>query len=269
MPSSLTIAIAQLETTPDPLLNANKAKVFARRASEQGADMIVFPEMFMGQPTPDRSPAMIAAQDDGAFLNTLSALAAETGIHITAGCWESIPGHPLVHNTAYTVSPKGRTIAAYRKIHLFDALNVRESDTMAPGQALPPVVNIAGIKVGFAICYDLRFPEIFRYLALQGAQLIVVPSAWYQGPIKEAHWLTLLRARAIENTLYVAGCNLVGPSFCGRSGLFDPFGIQVAGAGEEETLLVGTIDADRVDRVRQKLPSLRNRRTSIENLAIT
>jgi deaminated glutathione amidase len=268
MPSSLTIAIAQLETTPDPLVNANKANIYAHQASEQGADMIVFPEMFMGQPTADRPPAVIAIDDGGAFLTALSALAVETGIYITAGCWESVPGGPLVHNTAYTVSPAGQTIAAYRKIHLFDALNMRESDTMIPGRTLPPVVNIAGIKVGFAICYDLRFPELFRYLALQGAQLIIIPSAWYQGPVKEEHWITLLRARAIENTLYVAGCNLVGPSFCGRSGIFDPFGIQVAAAGEEETLLVGSIHADRVEGVRRKLPSLRNRRTSIENLSL-
>jgi predicted amidohydrolase len=132
-----------------------------------------------------------------------------------------------------------------------------------PGTSLPPVVEIAGIRVGFAICYDLRFPELFRYIAGQGAQLIIVPSAWYQGPMKKDHWLTLLQARAIENTLYVAGCNLIGPSFCGCSSLFDPFGVKLASAEEEETLLLGKINADRIDMVRQKLPCLLNRRSDL------
>jgi predicted amidohydrolase len=119
-------------------------------------------------------------------------------INITAGCWEKSQDSQRVYNTAYTISPEGRTIAAYRKLHLFDALSVRESDTMVSGNALPPVVEIAGIQIGFAICYDLRFPELFRYLACQGAQLIIVPSAWYQGPMKEDHWMNLLRARPLK-----------------------------------------------------------------------
>jgi predicted amidohydrolase len=224
--------------------------------------------MFMGLPSVERPPHRIAGDDGGAFAKGLAALAVKTGIHITAGCWEAGPDHRRVYNVAQTFSPEGRTPAAYRKVHLFDALNVRESETMAPGDALPPVLDVAGTRVGFAICYDLRFPELFRHLAVQGAQVIVVPSAWYQGPVKEVHWTTLLQARAIENTLYVAGCNLVGASFCGRSALFDPFGIQVIGAGEGEELLVGTVCADRISAVRKKLPSLENRRLSIERLQL-
>jgi predicted amidohydrolase len=146
---------------------------------------------------------------------------------------------------------------------LFDALNLRESDLVMPGDELPPVIDIAGLKIGFATCYDLRFPEIFRYLSGQGAQLIIMPSAWYQGAMKETHWLTLLAARALENTLYMAGCNLIGPGFCGRSALFDPFGVQLANAGEAETLLIGKISTDRIDSVRQKLPCLKNRRSDL------
>jgi predicted amidohydrolase len=256
----LTIALAQLETTPDPAANLAKAETFARQAAAAGANLVVFPEMFMGMPLPDRPPAAIAAEDGGAFLRGIGALAADTGVFITAGCWEPGPDSRHVFNTAYTISPGGASVAAYRKLHLFDALSVRESDTMAPGDTLPPLVTIAGLRIGFAICYDLRFPELFRHLAVNGAELIVVPSAWYQGPLKEDHWLTLLRARAIENTLYVAGCNLVGASFCGRSSVFDPFGVPVAGAGEEPTLLTAVVDAGRIAAVRGKLPSLKNRR---------
>jgi predicted amidohydrolase len=263
MQTNLTIALAQLEITTDPAVNLSKAEVFTHQAASQGADIIVFPEMFMGLPTPDRPPIKIVEDCEHTFIDRLKTLSSEMDISITAGCWENCQDSQRVYNTAYTFSPKGGTIAAYRKMHLFDALSVRESDTMVPGTALPPVVEIAGIRVGFAICYDLRFPELFRYLSGQGAQLIIVPSGWYQGPMKEDHWLTLLRARAIENTLYVAGCNLIGSSFCGRSSLFDPFGVQLVSAGEEETLLLGKINANRIDIVRQKLPCLLNRRSDL------
>ena len=263
MQTILTIALAQLEIATDPAVNFDKAEIFTQQAASQGADIIVFPEMFMGLPTPDRPPIKIVEDDENTFIERLKNLSSEMGIGITAGCWENYEDSQLVYNTAYTISPEGRTIAAYRKMHLFDALSVRESDTMAPGNVLPPVIQIAGIRIGFAICYDLRFPELFRYLSDQGAQLVIIPAAWYQGPMKEDHWLNLLRARAIENTFYVAGCNLIGPSFCGRSSLFDPFGVQLAGAGEEETLLIGKINADRIDVVRNKLPCLLNRRRDL------
>mgnify|MGYP005842589341 CR=1 FL=1 len=262
------IAMAQVETSPDPPANLEKARTIAKKAAARGADLLVFPEMFMGLPTAERPPARIAAEHGGSFSAGLAAVASQSGIAVAAGCWEEGPHNGRAYNVARIFSPKGEEVAAYRKIHLFDALSVRESDTMAPGNALPPVVELAGVRVGVAICYDLRFPELFRHLALQGVQLIVVPSAWYQGPVKEVHWTTLLQARAIENTLYVAGCNLVGPSFCGRSALFDPFGIQVAGAGESEQILVGAIDPERIRTVRVKLPSLENRRLSIDGVQL-
>jgi deaminated glutathione amidase len=268
MKNGFTLAMAQVEIASDPRANLKKAQTMADQAAMRGADLLVFPEMFMGLPSADCPPHRMVGDDGGVFAKGLAALAVKTGVHITAGCWEAGPDHRRVYNVARTFSPEGRTLSAYRKVHLFDALSVRESDTMAPGEALPPVVDVAGTRVGFAICYDLRFPELFRHLAVQGAQLIVVPSAWYQGPVKEVHWTTLLQARAIENTLYVAGCNLVGDSFCGRSALFDPFGIQVVGAGEGEALLVGTICADRISAVRKKLPSLENRRLAIDRLQL-
>ncbi|MGB5984474.1 MAG: carbon-nitrogen hydrolase family protein [Desulfobacterales bacterium] len=263
MKNQLTLALAQVEPNPDPAANLEKAASFARRAAARNAHLIVFPEMFMGLPTADRSPAQIASADQGGFISGLGTLAAETGLHIMAGCWEAGPEAGKVYNTAMTLSPQGETLAAYRKLHLFDALSVKESDTMLPGDALPEVLEINGVRVGVGICYDLRFPEFFRYLAEQGAQAVLLPSAWYQGPMKEAHWLTLLRARAIENTLYVAGCNLVGPAFCGRSAAFDPFGVPLAGAGEVETLIEFAVEPQRVEAVRQKLPALQNRRRDL------
>ncbi|MBA3969143.1 MAG: hypothetical protein H0X52_03490 [Gemmatimonadetes bacterium] len=112
------------------------------------------------------------------------------------------------------------------------------------------------MRVGLAICYDLRFPELFRNLVERGADLIVVPSAWYAGPHKEDHWLTLLRARAIENTVYVAGVNLIGSAFAGRTSLIDPFGVITATATESVNTVYGRIASARIAQVRQKLPAL-------------
>lgn len=263
MHTELSIALAQLENTADPAINLQKAHRFAQQAVSQGADMLIFPEMYMAFAEPDTPLAKIVEEDNGAFVEGLKALAAETGLTITSGCWEASSSDEHVYNTTYTLGPDGNTLAAYRKVHLFDALNMRESDLVTPGDELPPVIDIAGLKVGFATCYDLRFPEIFRYLSGQGAQLIIMPSAWYQGSMKETHWLTLLAARAVENTLYMAGCNLIGPGFCGRSALFDPFGVQLANAGEAETLLIGKISTARIDSVRQKLPCLQNQRSDL------
>lgn len=257
------IALAQVESTPDPAANLARAQVVTRQAAEMGSALVAFPEMFMGRPTADRSPARIAAADEGKFVQGLKSLAVETGLFVVAGCWEPGPDRGRVYNTARIFSPGGEIVASYRKLHLFDALNVRESDTMQPGGDLPPVVDIAGVRVGLAICYDLRFPELFRSLAAREAQLVLVPSAWYQGPMKEAHWLTLLRARAIENTFYVAGCNLVGSAFCGSSAVFDPFGVRLAGAGEAAALVSAAVDIQRIEAVRRKLPSLQHRRLDL------
>ena len=254
------MALGQVTASPDPEANIAKAELFARRATQAGADWLVLPEMFMALPTPERPPAAIVANDEGRFLAKMQVLAKAFRIHLTFGAWEASRVSAKAYNTAHTLSPQGEILAAYRKLHLFDALKVRESDTLVPGSARPPLLAIHGVNVGFAICYDLRFPELFRDLARRGAEMVVIPSAWYEGPMKAIHWQTLLRARAIENTCFVAGCNLVQGAFCGQSAMFDPFGVVVAAAGEAETLIIGRFEADRVCNVRAKLPSLAHRR---------
>lgn len=263
MDVQVRIALAQVRGDLEPAKNIATAGSLARQAAAGGAGLLVLPEMFMARPTADNPPAKVVAADGGRFWGALGQIAAENGVFVVAGGWEGSASPGRAFNTLLTFSPQGQVLAAYRKLHLFDALSVRESDILVPGAALPPVIDLGGIRVGFAICYDLRFPELFRYLAAQGAQLVIVSAAWYQGAMKEDHWLTLLRARAIENTCYVAGCNLVGPAFCGRSTLFDPFGVPVAGAGEEPALVFGRVSAARVAAVRQKLPALEHRRRDL------
>ncbi len=263
MSHSLKLAIAQVAGDHNPEDNLAAARNLVAEASDRGAEFIVFPEMFMALPRKWGSPAKFAEPVDGPFAESLGKLAAEYNLHIVAGMWEKVPGSTLVKNTAVMLSPEGRIITAYQKIHLFDALNVRESDMMIPGNDLPVISEIKGFHVGLAICYDLRFPEMFRNLAHKGADLVIIPSAWYAGLIKEDQWLTLLRARAIENTLYVAGVNQAGPVFCGRSSVFDPFGIPKAGAGEGPELLVVEIESGRISEVRSKLPSLKHCRPEL------
>ncbi len=259
----LKIVLAQVETTADPAANLDQAARLARQAADGGAHLMVLPEMYMGLPGRDRPPALMAARDQGAFGRGLASLARDTSLFIICGIWEPGPDPERAYNTARVVSPRGQILADYRKLHLFDALNLNEPRIMAPGRLAPPVVPVAGVRLGLAICYDLRFPELFRHLAGQGAELIVVPSAWYAGPMKETHWLTLLRARAIENTCYVAGCDLAGAPFAGCSAVFDPFGVLLGAAGEAPGLVAAEVDLARLAAVRRKLPALAHRRTDL------
>ncbi|SHF02418.1 Predicted amidohydrolase [Desulfacinum infernum DSM 9756] len=262
MADTVTVALAQVEGRPDPAENLEVARKQAQEAARRGATLVVFPEMFMALPGKDRPPAQLARESDK-FLDGMAGLARRLGLTVVFGLWEPSPDPERAYNTVAALGPDGAVLSRYRKVHLFDALDVRESDTMVPGDAPPGVFSHGGVSVGLAICYDLRFPELFRHLADQGARLVLVPSAWYQGILKEDHWLTLLRARAIENTCYAAGCNLVGGAFCGRSAVFDPFGVPAASAGEGEDLILAEISARRVADVHRKLPALQHRRRDL------
>ncbi|MCP4403973.1 MAG: carbon-nitrogen hydrolase family protein [bacterium] len=262
----MKIALAQVASSSRPEENLSKARTLAARAAQGRAELLIFPEMFMALPRKDSPPSASAEKLDGPFAAALAELAETYRIHILAGVWEKIPEQHRVYNSAILLAPKGNVVATYRKLHLFDALKVQESKTMKAGSEVPPLVQIGGFTVGVAICYDLRFPELFRQLAHRGADLILVPSAWYAGPLKEDHWLTLLRARAIENTCYVAGVNQSGSAFCGRSVVFDPFGVPLADAGEGENLLRVQLEATRLAEVREKLPSLKHIRPELFSL---
>ena len=260
---SLTVALAQVIGSSRPSENLAKARGMADAAAEAGAHMLVLPEMFMALPSQDAPLGGVAEPLDGAFAHGLAALARERGMFLAAGLWEKVPGNDKVYNALAMFDPTGELAAVYRKLHLFDALSVRESERMLAGQAPPPVICARGVKVGLAICYDVRFPELFRYLARQGAEVLLVPAAWYAGPLKEDHWLTLLRARAIENTCYAAGAVLTGKSFIGRSAAFDPFGVPLADGGEAEGLVVFEANSTRVSEVRARLPTLEHCRPHI------
>jgi predicted amidohydrolase len=154
----------------------------------------------------------------------------------------------------------GERLAAYRKIHLYDSFGYQESDTVSPGAIEPVVVDVRGFPVGLMTCYDLRFPELARALAERGAEVVVVPAAWVAGKRKVEHWRTLLRARAIENTVWVVAVGQPGPRYTGHSLVVAPDGDVIAETDVDEVVIDARIDRAAVEDVRRTNPSLANRR---------
>jgi|RhiMethySRZTD1v2_1073278.scaffolds.fasta_scaffold20866_2 predicted amidohydrolase len=264
----MRVALCQLPVSPDPATNLDRVAEAVASAADQGADLAVFPEATQVRFGSDLRAA--AEPLDGEFGTCLATLARNAGVALVAGVFEPAPDG-RVYNTAVAYAGSGELVAAYRKIHLFDSLGERESALVAPGSE-PVVVDLAGIRTGFATCYDIRFPELFRALVARGAELIVVPGAWAAGLFKEEHWVTLVRARAIENTVWVAAAGQVpdpaspptrAPTGVGRSMLVDPMGAVRADLGLWPQVGVAELDSAMTARVRAVLPCLEHRRDDV------
>lgn len=259
----MRVAIAQLSTSVDKTANLEKAIQYIAKAKSLGADFVIIPEFYMALATPKSGvlPVDAAEPMDGPFVTALKEAARENEIYVICGLYESkSDDQKRAFNTTVFIDRSGQLVHSYRKTHLYDAFSYHESETIIPGDNQYKIVETEFGKIGLMVCYELRFPEIARQFALQGADILFVPAGWVAGPMKEDHWQTLIRARAIENTMFVCGANLVGDIFSGRSIMVDPMGVILASAGEEETLLVTDIDLDRIHRVREKLPSVRHRK---------
>ena len=272
----MRVALCQLPVSSDPSVNLARAQQALADAARAGAQLAVFPEGTQARFGTDLRAA--AEPTDGAFCRGLSAAARDHGVALVAGVFEPGPGR-LVYNTAVVIDERGSLAAAYRKIHLFDALGQRESDQVAAGHE-PLVAELGGLRVGVLICYDIRFPEHARALVDRGADLIVVPAGWAAGLFKEEHWVTLVRARAIENTVWVAAVGQVpdpderptrAATGIGRSMLVDPLGVVRADLGPAPSVAVAEVDTDLIGTVRASLPSLGNRRDDVfgQPVAIT
>ncbi|HEX9063610.1 MAG TPA: carbon-nitrogen hydrolase family protein [Streptosporangiaceae bacterium] len=264
----MRVALCQMPASSQPAVNLSRVQSALTTAREQGADLAVFPEGTQARFSADLRA--VAEPLDGPFCAGLAAAAKSAEVALAAGVFETAPGG-RVYNTTVAYSRSGELVAAYRKIHLFDALGQRESETVAPGSELV-VADLAGLQVGFLTCYDVRFPELARELAVRGADLLVIPSAWASGLFKEEHWVTLVRARAIENTIWVAAAGQVpdphetptsAPTGVGRSLLVDPMGAVRLDLGSAAAVATGDVDTDTTARVRAVLPSLQHRRPDI------
>jgi predicted amidohydrolase len=258
-------AVVQFTAGSDKPANLTAVLALVEQAAGLGADLAVCPEASMhGFGPADLRLADVAEPVDGPFVSALAEAARRNAITVVAGMFEPVESDPArAYNTVVVLGPDGTLVTRYRKIHLFDALGRLESERLEPGDPAATTFPCGGLTVGLMTCYDLRFPELGRALADAGAQAIVVPSAWYAGPLKEEQWLTLLRARAIENTCYVVAADQAPPEFVGRSVVIDPAGVTVAMLADVAAVAVADVDPVRVDDVRRRMPSLRHRRFDV------
>ena len=257
----MRVSLVQMAAGLDPAENLATIGRLLADAAAAGPDLVVLPEAVMhdfGSPDTPLGPA--AEPLDGRFVSTLSALARERGVTVVAGMFERSTDAARPYNTLVGLGPDGSLLATYRKTHLYDSFGYRESDRLLAGPPEAVVLQVAGTQVGLMTCYDLRFPEQARALVDAGADLLVMPAAWVAGPLKEDHWSTLLRARAIENTAYVAAAAQCGRAYCGCSMLVDPMGVAVAALGEAEGVVTGTVDPLRLSGARDRNQALRHRR---------
>ncbi|MDN3309632.1 carbon-nitrogen hydrolase family protein [Microbacterium oryzae] len=255
------LAVAQFSPGADPRANREEIAALTRRAAARGAQVIVFPEYASCFVHPfDDSVRENAETRDGPFVAHLVALAAEHDATIVAGLLERAEDARRVRNTVVAIDAGG-VRATYRKAHLYDAFGQRESDWVEPGELAPPQTFAVGDLVfGLMTCYDLRFPESARVLADAGVDVALVPSQWVRGPLKEHHWRTLVGARAIENTMYVAAADHTPPLGVGNSLVVDPQGVAIAAVGTTTDVAVAFLDRTAVENVRRVNPALALRR---------
>jgi deaminated glutathione amidase len=261
-------AAIQLNASEDVDRNLERADRLVRDAAACGAELVALPEKWTVLGT---RPGMEAGAQtlDGPAISWARAVAAELGIDLVAGSlYERAPEAEKGSNTSVHVGPDGEMRAIYRKIHLFDVevdgAVYAESATEDPGDEIVVSELAGGRMVGMSVCFDLRFPELYRILALRGADVITIPSA-FTLPTTRDHWEVLVRARAIENQCFVIAPNQVGDHpgglrSGGRSLIVDPWGLVLAGAPDTETAIVADLDFDNLERIRRRLPSLARRR---------
>lgn len=233
----------------------------------QGADLLVLPEGVLARDIADPDLVRKAAQPlDGPFVSQL--VQASRGNGMTTMLSVHIPSdvEGRVWNVLIAVC-NGEITAQYRKLHLYDAFSAKESANVTPGMEVPPLVAVAGMRVGLMTCYDVRFPELARRLVLDGADVLVLPAAWVKGPLKEMHWEVLVTARALENTCYLVAVGECGPRNIGNSRVIDPLGVVIAGAAEAPALVFATLDPARIAHAKGVLPVLENRRFATPVLA--
>lgn len=237
-----------------------------REAAARGAQLVVLPEKW---PALGSGEVLRAAAQplDGPALSWARSIAAELGIDLVAGSISEL-ARPRLRNTSVHIGPDGRDRAVYRKLHMFDVdvdgTSYRESDHEQPGDEIVLGQAAGGVELGMSICYDLRFPELYRALVVRGARVLVVPSAFTLATTRD-HWELLVRARAVENQAFVIAANQVGEHAPGlrsggRSMVVDPWGVVLAQASDAETVVVADLDLDAQRRIRREFPALAHRR---------
>jgi predicted amidohydrolase len=270
MSGTLRVACVQLTSRADKAANLEKTEPLVAKAAATGADIVVLPEKWNAIGNPEQLHAAAETLEDGESVQAMARWAKTHGVTLVGGSiTERREGREKLSNTSIVFDPEGAVAGLYRKIHMFDVevagLVYRESDAEEAGDE-PVLVEAEGWPLGLTVCYDVRFPELSRILALEGAHLVTVPAHFtlYTG---KDHWELLLRARAVENQYYVAAAAQIGETLpgrlsYGRSLIADPWGIVLATAPDEETVISAELDRARLEDVRAKLPSLASRQAA-------
>ena len=262
----MKVAVAQFKASTKKETNLKKIINFICEAAKKKASLIAFPEFMMFYTNFAQTPkelASLAETINGNFVKSIANAAKENKIQVVGSFYEKSSKKDRVYDTSFVINKSGKVISTYRKIHLYDALGFRESDKMTSGSKIAKPVKTTIGKIGMMICYDLRFPEMSRSLAVAGSEVLVAPSAWVKGKNKEEHWLTINKTRAIENGCYVIAPDQVGNIYCGRSVVVDPYGKILLDMKKKQGIDYVDIDLKKVKQVRKVLPLLKNRRTDV------
>jgi deaminated glutathione amidase len=253
----MRIAVAQFSAGMSKPANLERIATLTAQAADSGARLVVFPEAAMcdfGQKTDDLHS--VAEPLDGRFVTALSELASRHRMTVVAGMFESIPGNHLIYNSAIVVDPVKGLTGTFHKRHLFDAFGELESERFRAGAEDSLQIEVDGFRASVVICYDMRFASFIESAADQGADLLLAPAAWVAGPLKEEHLSIVARARALDNTMYVAVGGQAGVGYTGRSVIVDPLGAQIAGLGDGEGVAIADVSHERISEARARLPLL-------------
>ncbi len=262
----MKVGVVQFKASTKKEDNLKKIITYISKASSKNATLCAFPEFMMFYTNSSQTAkqlASLAETINGNFVTTISKAAKTNHIQVIGSFYEKSRKKDRVYDTSFVIDKSGKVISTYRKIHLYDALGFRESNKMVSGSKITKPVKTSLGKIGMMICYDLRFPEMARALAVAGSEVLVAPSAWVKGNMKEEHWITINKTRAIENGCYVIAPDQVGNIYCGRSLVVDPYGKILLDMKKKQSIGFVNIDLNKVKQTRKVLPLLKNRRTDI------
>ena len=262
----MKVAVVQFKASTNKKVNLKKIISYISKATSKNATLCAFPEFMMFYTSSSQTPKQLvnlAETINGNFVTTIAKAAKENQIQVVGSFYEKSRKKDRVYDTCFVIGKSGKVISTYRKIHLYDALGFKESDKMVSGSKITKPVKTSLGKMGMMICYDLRFPEMARSLATAGAEVLIAPSAWVKGNMKEEHWITINKTRAIENGCYVIAPDQVGNIYCGRSLVVDPYGKILLDMKKKQGIGFVNINLNKVKQTRKILPLLKNRRTDI------
>ena len=262
----MKVAVVQFKALTNKENNLKKIISYMTKAASKHATLCAFPEFMMFYTKSSQTPKELSNLSEtinGNFISTIAKTAKENHIQVVGSFYEKSNKKNRVYDTSFVINTSGKVISTYRKIHLYDALGFKESDKMIPGSKIAKPVTTSIGKIGMMICYDLRFPEMSRALAIAGSEILIAPSAWVKGPMKEEHWITINKTRAIENGCYVIAPDQVGNIYCGRSLVVDPYGKILLDMKKRQGIGFVNINLNKVKQTRKILPLLKNRRTDI------